>query len=96
MDIQVFDLLRKPIVTEKSTLMQEQGRYAFEVSTEATKHQVKWAVEEAFGVRVIKVNTMNMRGKRKRYGPRYTGMKSWKKAIVTLAPGDSITIFEGV
>ena len=96
MDIQPFDLLRKPIVTEKSTLMQEQGRYAFEVSTEATKHQIKWAVQDAFGVRVIKVNTMNMRGKRKRYGPRYTGMKAWKKAIVTLAPGDSITIFEGV
>lgn len=96
MDIQPFDLLRKPIVTEKSTLMQEQGRYAFEVSIGATKHQIKWAVQDAFGVRVIKVNTMNMRGKLKRYGPRYTGMKAWKKAIVTLAPGDSITIFEGV
>ena len=83
-------------MTEKSTLMQEQGRYVFEVGTGATKHQVKWAVQEAFDVRVIKVNTMNVRGKKKRYGPRVTGMKAWKKAIVTLAPGESITIFEGV
>lgn len=96
MDIQTFDILRKPIVTEKSTLMQEMGRYAFEVAPSATKHQIKWAVQEAFDVSVVKVNTMNVRGKRKRYGPRFTGMKAWKKAIVTLAEGDSITIFEGV
>ena len=96
MDIQTFDVLRKPIVTEKSTLMQEQGRYTFEVAPNASKHQIKWAVQEAFDVRVVKVNTMNVRGKLKRYGPRFTGMKSWKKAIVTLADGDSITIFEGV
>ena len=96
MDIQTFDLLRTPIVTEKSTLMQESGRYAFEVAPSATKHQIKRAVQEAFDVRVVKVNTMNVRGKRKRYGPRFTGMKAWKKAIITLADGDSITIFEGV
>lgn len=96
MDLHPFDILRKPIVTEKSTLMQEYGRYTFEVSKEATKHQIKWAVEEAFEVKVVKVNTMNVLGKQKRYGPKTTAKKSWKKAIVSLAPGDNITIFEGV
>ena len=91
-----FDVLKRPVVTEKSTDMQEQGRYTFEVALKSTKHQIKWAVEEAFDVKVVGVNTMNMRGKVKRYGPRPTRQKSWKKAIVTLAPGDTITIFEGV
>jgi large subunit ribosomal protein L23 len=91
-----FDILRRPIVTEKSTLLQEQGRYAFEVSVRATKHDIKRAVEEAFDVKVLKVNTMNMKGKPKRFGPRLLMQKSWKKAIVSLAPGETITIFEGV
>lgn len=96
MDLHPFDILRKPVITEKSTMLQEDGRYTFEVATEATKHQVKWAVELAFEVNVIKINTMNVRGKHKRYGPKTTARKSWKKAIVTLAPGQNITIFEGV
>ena len=91
-----FDILRRPIITEKSTDMQERGRYTFEVSRGATKHQIQRAVMEAFDVKVIKVNTMNVRGKSKRFGPRFTVQRSWKKAIVTLAPGDTITIFEGV
>ncbi len=92
----ILDTLRRPIITEKSTLMQENGRYSFEVATSATKLQIKRAVEEAFGVRVIKVNTMNVPGKRKRYGPRTSILPSRKKALVTLAPGQTITIFEGV
>ncbi len=92
----ILDTLRRPIITEKSTLMQENGRYSFEVATSATKLQIKRAVEEAFGVRVIKVNTMNVPGKRKRYGPRKSILPSRKKALVTLAPGQTITIFEGV
>ncbi|MCH8061094.1 MAG: 50S ribosomal protein L23 [Chloroflexi bacterium] len=91
-----FEILRRPIITEKSTLMQDQGRYVFEVATGSTKHQIRKAVQDAFDVTVTKVNTMNMRGKSKRYGPRTTLQKSWKKAIVTLSPGDTITIFEGV
>ena len=83
-------------MTEKSTQFQEERRYVFEVLKGATKHQVRTAVEEAFNVSVVKVNTMNVRGKRKRYGPRYKQARSWKKAIVTLAVGDVITIFEGV
>ena len=91
-----FDVLRKPIVTEKSTSLQEKGRYVFEVAPKATKHEIRWAVEEAFDVTVVGVNTLNVRGKRKRFGPRYKAHRSWKKAIVSLAPGDTITIFEGV
>lgn len=91
-----FDILRRPVVTEKSTDMQSRGRYVFEVAPRATKHQIREAVQLAFDVTVLKVNTMNVRGKRKRYGPRFALKPSWKKAVVTLAPGDSITIFEGV
>ena len=91
-----FDILRRPIVTERSTLLQERGRYVFEVSPASTKHQIKRAVEEAFDVTVVKVNTMNVRGKSKRIGPRVSLSRSWKKAVVTLGPGDTITIFEGV
>ena len=94
--MQVFDIIRRPVVTEKSTLLQEQGRYTFEVATSATKLQIKQAVEEAFNVEVVRVNTMNVRGKRKRFGPRLAARPGWKKAIVQLAPGDTITIFEGV
>ena len=91
-----FEILRKPIITEKTTYLQEQGRYVFEVAPSSTKHQIKRAVEEAFDVDVVKVNTMNVRGKRKRLGPSQTVQASRKKAIVTLAPGNTITIFEGV
>ena len=91
-----FEVLRRPIITEKSTYMQDAGRYVFEVPPRATKHQIKGAVEAAFDVTVVKVNTMNVRGKGKRYGPRLVARPSWKKALVTLAPGDTITIFEGV
>ena len=91
-----FDILRRPIVTERSTLLQERGRYVFEVAPASTKHQIKRAVEEAFDVTVVKVNTMHVRGKSKRIGPRASLTRSWKKAVVTLGPGDTITIFEGV
>jgi len=91
-----FEVLRKPIVTEKSTTLQEAGRYVFEVAPKATKHQIKQAVEQIFEVEVLKVNTMNVKGKGKRFGPRIVMRSSWKKAIVKLAPGETITIFEGV
>ncbi|MDP6454566.1 MAG: 50S ribosomal protein L23 [SAR202 cluster bacterium] len=94
--MQLFDIIRRPVITEKSTLLQEEGRYTFEVAPTATKHQIKAAVEEAFDVDVLQVNTMRVRGKRKRFGPRIAQGRSWKKAIVLLSPGDTITIFEGV
>lgn len=94
--MQVFDIIRRPVITEKSTILQEQDRYTFEVALDATKHQIKTAVEEAFNVQVLQVNTMHVRGKRKRFGPRLAQGRSWKKAVVLLAPGNTITIFEGV
>ena len=92
----IYQVLKRPIVTEKSTLMNEKDKYVFEVDTKATKHQIKKAVQEAFDVTVLRVNTMVVRGKRKRFGPRFTKKKSWKKAVVTVASGNTITIFEGV
>ncbi|MBS57279.1 MAG: 50S ribosomal protein L23 [Chloroflexi bacterium] len=97
MDHNSYNILRKPVVTEKSTLiMESSNRYTFEVLPSATKLQIKNAVQQAFGVDVVQVNTMNVRGKRKRYGPRFSIKPSRKKAIVTIADGQSITIFEGV
>ena len=96
MDLHPFEILRRPIVTEKSTDMQENGRYVFEVAPSATKHQIKWAVQQAFDVRVTKVNTMKKPGKNETLRPPLYPPKSHQKAIVTLAPGDAITIFEGV
>jgi large subunit ribosomal protein L23 len=73
-----------------------EGKYAFEVANEATKPQVKQAVELAFKVKVIGVNVMTMPGKERRIGRRNVRKPSWKKAIVTLQPGDKIEFFENV
>ena len=97
MDLHPFEIIRRPVVTEKSTSLLDEGRYTFEVAPSATKHQIKEAVQEAFNVKVLKVNTMMVRGKRaRRMGPRITMTRTWKKAVVLLAPGNTITIFEGV
>ena len=90
-----WEVLRKPIVTEKTTLLSESGKYAFEVHKKATKPQIKRAVEAAFDVKVTSVNTSRVPGKTKRYGLRPTTTPSWKKAVITLQAGDSIQLFEG-
>ena len=90
-----WQVLQKPIVTEKSTLLGEVGKYVFRVNNKATKPQIKRAVEASFSVTVVKVNTFKVPGKSKRYGPRMTTTPAWKKAIVTLQSGDSIQLFEG-
>jgi large subunit ribosomal protein L23 len=91
-----FEILLRPVITEKSTDMHENGRYTFEVARDATKLEIRGAVETAFDVDVVKVTTLNVRGKTKRLGPRQVSLRSWKKAVVTLAQGDRIEIFEGV
>jgi large subunit ribosomal protein L23 len=91
-----LSILRRPIITEKTTQLQEGGKYVFEVADDANKFQIKVAVEEAFDVKVRGVNVMKVKGKRKRFGPKESVKRSWKKAVVTLAPGETITIFEGV
>ena len=91
-----YEVLRRPLITEKNTLLQSQGRYTFEVSAVANKQQIKQAVEAAFKVGVTGVNTMTVPGKKRRRGRREILTPSWKKAIVTLRPGDKIEFFEGV
>jgi len=90
------DILRKPIVSEKSYVLIEENVYTFEVHPEATKPQIREAVEQIFGVRVTKVNTMNRKGKRKRNRKNFSyGKKSdQKRALVTIAEGDSIELFD--
>ncbi len=92
----LYEVLRRPVITEKNTILQAQGKYAFEVAGEANKHQIKQAVEKAFDVKVTAVNVMTVPGKRRRVGRRQVLTSSWKKAVVTLNPGDKIELFEGV
>jgi large subunit ribosomal protein L23 len=92
----VFEVLRRPLITEKSTQLQALGKYAFEVAVRANKQQVKQAVEASFKVTVMSVNVMTLAGKKRRMGRAEVLTPSWKKAIVTLKPGDKIELFEGV
>ena len=92
----LYEVLRRPLVTEKNTVLQAQGKYVFEIANEANKQQVKQAVEKAFRVKVLGVNVMTVSGKTRRVGRRQVLTPSWKKAIVTLKPGDKIELFEGV
>ena len=93
--MQQLQVLIRPVVTEKSTLLQEQYKYVFEVLPTANKVMIKKAVEGAYDVRVVGVNIVKNHGKFKRYGPRRTRTRDKKKAIVTLKQGDRIQIFEG-
>ena len=92
----ILEVLRRPIVTEKNTRLTEQNKYAFEVARDANKKQIKEAVETAFNVRVVSVNVMSVQGKMRGMGRLRGKTKTWKKAVVTLAPGQKIDIFEGV
>ena len=92
----LYEVLRRPLITEKNTILQTQGKYAFEVDAEANKRQVKQAVEKAFKVTVTAVNVMTVPGKTKRVGRRMVLTPSHKKAIVTLKAGDKIELFEGL
>ena len=94
--MQLFEVLRRPLVTEKNTILQSQGKYGFEVAGEANKTQVKLAVEKAFKVSVTAVNIMTVRRNERRVGRKTVAGGHWKKAVVTLKPGDKIQIFEGV
>jgi large subunit ribosomal protein L23 len=92
----LYQVLRRPLITEKNTSLQALGKYTFEVAGEANKNLVKQAVEKAFKVKVTTVNVITVRGKERRVGRRQVLTQSWKKAIVTLKPGDKIELFEGV
>lgn len=98
MNTKAYDIVKRPIITERSMEQAEMKRYTFEVNKTANKIEIKKAVEEIFGVKVSKVNTLRMQGKEKRTGSYPAGRRpSWKKAMVTLTE-DSKTIefFESV
>jgi large subunit ribosomal protein L23 len=92
----IYEVIRRPLVTEKSTRLSEQHKYVFEVSKNANKDQVRLAVEKAFNVGVISVNVIKVPGEAKKMGRRQVVAPAWKKAIVTLKEGDKIQFFEGV
>ena len=88
-------VVRKPLVTERfADLRERDNKFIFEVHPHANKHEIRQAIEHYFGVKVTQVRTMNYRGKVKRMG-RFSGKRAdWKKAVVTLAEGDTIDLFE--
>jgi large subunit ribosomal protein L23 len=92
----LYKVLQRPLITEKNSALQAQGKYAFKVAQEANKEQIKQAVESAFKVTVTGVNVMTVPGKRRRMRGREITSPSWKKALVSLKPGDKIELFEGV
>ena len=93
----VYEVLKKPLITEKSTIQKEmQNQLTFEVDKRANKVEIRRAVEKVLNVRVVDVRTIQMKGKVKRYGRVQGKRRNWKKAIVTLAPGEHVEFFEGV
>ena len=96
-EIHPYAVLRRPIITEKRSELAELHKYVFEVDPRANKLQIKEAVEIAFSVRVRKVNVINVRGVERRIGRARPGReRDWKKAIISLADGYEIRLFEGV
>ena len=89
-------IIRRPIIlTEKSSLLRDQSnKVIFEVHPDANKIQIKGAIESLFKVGVVDVNTLVMRGKERRMGRGYARLRNWKKAVVTLKPGDEIQFFD--
>ena len=90
------DILIEPVLSEKATLLREEGKYVFKVHPDANKFEIKDAVSKLFNVKVVSCTVMNVYGKMKRVRYRPGRTSSWKKAIVKLAPGETIKVFEGV
>ena len=92
----MYDIVLAPVVTEKSTQGSEFNQVTFRVARNATKPEIKQAVAELFGVKVTKVNTLNVRGKVKRFRGHLGKRADYKKAIVTLAEGETIDVTSGI
>ncbi len=90
------DVIIQPVLSEKATVLREEGKYVFKVAPSANKTMIKEAVSKLFNVKVVKVTTLNVLGKVRRVRGRPGRTSSWKKAIVRLAPGETIKVFEGV
>ena len=96
MSLDIYHIIRRPVITEKSTQLDEKlHKVVFEVDRRATKTQVRDAVEKLFKVKVLAVNSMRLRGKPIRRGRTFTNKSNMKKVIVTLRPGDRIDFYEG-
>ena len=91
-----YDTIVSPVITEKATMLSEQNKVVFRVAKDATKPQIAEAIENLFKVSVVKVNTLNVKGKTKRFRGREGRRSDVKKAIVTLAEGQSIDIATGL
>ena len=87
-----YDVIRAPVITEKSSMQGEIGKYVFKVQSGSNKALIKSSVESLFGVKVVSVNVINTKGKNKRFKGRKGYTSGYKKAIVTLAEGDSIDL----
>ncbi|MBR1403802.1 MAG: 50S ribosomal protein L23 [Treponema sp.] len=94
--LDIHDILIEPVLSEKATALREQNKYVFKVAPSATKLQIKDAVAKLFNVKVVNCTTINVGGKEKRVRGKLGRTASWKKAIVSLAPGETIKVFEGV
>lgn len=94
--MKLSDVLKRPLITEKASILNAQGRYAFEVARQATKKEIKDAVEKIFKVKVTSIQTMGVKGKKRRSlrTRKQTSQAPWKKAIVALKEGDKIDLFE--
>ena len=94
----VYQILKRPILTEKTDYQRDDRQYVFEVDRRANKIQIKEAIESLFDVQVVSVNTMIMKPKRRRMGRKFIVTEpAWKRAVVTLAPGERIQeFFEGI
>ena len=88
-------IIIRPVISEKTYALIAAGKYTFRVDDRAHKFEIKNAVEKAFGVEVVKVRTSQIRSKPKRRGLHSGRSRSWKKAVVELAPGETIDLFEG-
>lgn len=89
----VYNVIIRPVVSERSFDLMNQNKYTFEVAKQAPKEEIADAVEKLFGVHVVKVNTISVKPKTKRVRYQAGKTRSWKKAIVTVAEGDSIELF---
>lgn len=95
--MEMHHIIKRAIVTEKSTILKEaSNQYIFEVDVRSNKIEIGHAIEKLFKVNVLDVKIMNMLGKKKRLGRVIGKTKSWKKAIITLAPGSRIEVHEGI
>jgi large subunit ribosomal protein L23 len=92
----MYEIIRAPLITEKMTVLSERSQFGFRVSIDATKPQIAAAVESLFNVKVLAVNTILQKGKTKRFRGRPGVRSDIKKAIVTLAPGQSIDFTTGL